>query len=257
MSSAKQGIFYGVGVGPGDPDLLTLAAIKALASVDMVFAPASVKNDFSLALDIVRPHLCNGVKVQRLDFPMTRDKKVRQAARLRNARTVLACMNSGSNAAFITLGDPLIYSTFGHLLRGMQALQPGVKAIIIPGVTSFQAVSARLGEVLVEGDECLVMATGNTDESKLESLLKNADAAVVLKPARRLPEVKRMLEKLGLARQARLIVKCGLPEEQVVSDLDLVSGPLSYFSLLHVGRKGNDEGELEERRATPARKRMP
>lgn len=237
MTATEHGVLYGIGVGPGDPDLLTLAAAKALAQVDMVFAPASTRNDFSLALDIIRPHLREGVGIRRLDFPMTRDEAVRQSARLDNARTVLASMSAGSNAAFITLGDPLIYSTFGHLLRGMRILKAQVEVRIIPGITSFQAVSARLGEVLVEGDECMVMATGNTDEDKLEALLRRADAAVILKPAKRLPKVKNSLEKLGLARQARLIVRCGLPDEQVVSDLDLVRGPVPYFSLLHVIRR--------------------
>lgn len=240
MTLRKNGVLYGIGVGPGDPDLLTLAAVKALASVDVVFAPASAKNDFSLALDIARPHLRGDVRVQRLDYPMTRDDAVRQAARMQNARVVLQCLASGSNAAFITLGDPLIYSTFGHLLRGMRTLEALAEVRVIPGITSFQAASARLGDVLVEGDECLVVATGHTPPAKLETLLATADAAVVLKPAKRLPELKGSLQKLDRVKETKLIVRCGLPDEQVLSDLNQVSGPVSYFSLLHVQRKADD-----------------
>jgi precorrin-2/cobalt-factor-2 C20-methyltransferase len=240
MTVTKHGVLYGIGVGPSDPDLLTLAAVKALSSVDVVFAPASTKNDFSLALDIIRPHLRSDVGVQRLDFPMTRDETVRQTARLRNARAVLEHVLSGSDAAFITLGDPLIYSTFGHLLRVLRALEPSVEVRIIPGITSFQAASARLGDVLVAGDECLVVATGNTQPTKLEKLLAIADAAVVLKPAKHLPKLKKSLQKLGRVQEAKLVVRCGLSGEQVVEDLHQVSGPVSYFSLLHVTRKADD-----------------
>lgn len=230
------GILHGIGVGPGDPDLITLAAVKALASVDVVFAPASTKNDFSLALDIIRPHLQADVELRRLDFPMTRVREVRASARFQNAHAVFQCLATGQNAAFITLGDPLIYSTFGHLLRSLREIDPHVEVRIIPGITSFQAASARLGDILVEGDECLAVATGNTDTAKLERLLETADAAVVLKPAKRLPLLKQSLEKLGLAQRAKLIVRCGLPGEQVISDLEHISEPISYFSLLHIGR---------------------
>lgn len=215
---------------------MTLAAVKALASVDDLFAPASTKNDFSLALDIIRPHLRHGVTVHRLDYPMTREDAVRQTARLHNARLVLDSLASGRDAAFITLGDPLIYSTFGHLLHGLRTHDATIKVRIIPGITSFQAASARLGEVLVEGDECLVVATGNTKPDKLERLLDTADAAVVLKPAKRLTFLTMVLERLGLARKARLMVRCGLPEEQIITDFSQIAGPVSYFSLLHVIR---------------------
>jgi precorrin-2/cobalt-factor-2 C20-methyltransferase len=237
-----SGILYGIGVGPGAPDLLTLAAVKALAAVDVVFAPASTKNDFSLALDIIRPHLRAGVGLERLDFPMTRDDAVRRSARLQNAHTVLDCLASGNNAAFITLGDPLIYSTFGHLLRGMRMLDQQVDVRIIPGITSFQAASARLGEVLLEGDECLVVATGNTQQDKLERLLELADAAVILKPAKRLPSLRRSLAKVGRDQNTRLIVRCGLPDEQVVADMRQATETPSYFSLLHVGRRELRDG---------------
>lgn len=234
------GILYGIGVGPGDPDLITLAAVNALAEVDVVFAPASARNDFSLAQDIVRPHLRPAVNLRRLDFPMTRDDAVRGPARRQNAETVLECLNQGRNTAFITLGDPLIYSTFGHLLRLVQSLAPDVEVRIIPGITSFQAASARRGESLVEGDECLVVATGNTGEDKLRALLQAADAAVILKPAKRLPVLGRLLKNLGLARRTRLMVRCGLPGEEILLDPDQAKGPISYFSLLHVGRKDVD-----------------
>ncbi len=234
----QNGILYGIGVGPGDPGLITLAAVKALSEVDVVFAPASTKNDFSVALDIIRPHLRADVEIRRLDFPMTRDDAVRTAARGKNAEAVLTCLHGGRHAAFITLGDPLIYSTFGHLLRELRARDDLAEVRIIPGITSFQAAAARMEQTLVEGDESLVVATGNCDVGRLAKLLDVADAAVVLKPAKRFPALKAALEERGLADRARLIERCGLDGEAVYVNLDQVPEKLSYFSLLHVARKG-------------------
>ncbi|WP_028571071.1 precorrin-2 C(20)-methyltransferase [Desulfonatronum lacustre] len=234
----QNGILYGIGVGPGDPGLITLAAVKALSEVDVVFAPASTKNDFSVALDIIRPHLRADVEIRRLDFPMTRDDAVRNTARGRNAEAVLECLHGGRHAAFITLGDPLIYSTFGHLLRELRARDGQAEVRIIPGVTSFQAAAARLEQTLVEGDESLVVATGNSDIDRLAKLLDVADAAVILKPAKRFPALRAALEDRGLTDRARLIERCGLDGEAVYANLDQVPEKLSYFSLLLVARKG-------------------
>ncbi|WP_045220691.1 precorrin-2 C(20)-methyltransferase [Desulfonatronum thioautotrophicum] len=244
MGVATQGILFGIGVGPGDPDLLTLAAVKALGNVRMVFTPASAKNDFSVALDIIRPHLAPDAGIQRLEFPMTRDDQIRQEARRKNAAQVLEYLNTGQSAAFITLGDPLIYSTFGHVLRSIRTWDAGVDIRIIPGVTSFQAAAARLERTLVEGEETLVVATGHTPEARLERLLGEADATVILKPAKRLAELKTLLRSNGLEERTTLITRCGLSEEAVYSDLEAIPEPLSYFSLALVNREsGQDFGK--------------
>lgn len=249
MTAMKPGVLYGIGVGPGDPDLLTLAAVKALGAVRAVFAPASSKNDFSLALDIVRPYLRPEAEVIRLDFPMTRDDAVRQAARRANAQAVHARLARGEDAAFITLGDPLIYSTFGHLLRGLSRFENHVQVRIIPGITSFQAASARLRQVLVEGDQCLVLATGNTEPSKLEALLSAADAGVVLKPAKHLERLKALLTAMDLSAHAQLVVRCGLDGERVIADLGRAEEQMSYFSLVLVARERQNEGSENTKEA--------
>jgi precorrin-2/cobalt-factor-2 C20-methyltransferase len=242
----RHGVLYGIGVGPGDPDLITLAAVKALARVDVVFAPASSKNDFSLALEIIGPHLRADAVLHRLDFPMTRDDAVRRAARLDNAKAVITHLDQGRVAAFITLGDPLIYSTFGHLLRGVRYLAPQVEVRVIPGITSYQAASARLGKVLVEGDECLVVASGHAERHKLATLLAVADAAVVLKPAKKMAALRELLHESGALPRARLVERCGLPEEAVYDSLDGVPEKLSYFSLLHIAKAAPD-GDPDEK----------
>lgn len=132
-----SGILYAVGVGPGAPDLLTLRAARILGSVDVILAAASPRNDYSAALDTARPHLRPDARVLRLEFPMTRDRQVLARAWRAAAETTLAVLAGGESAAFLTIGDPLIYSTFGYLLRTVRGLEPATAVEIVPGITSF------------------------------------------------------------------------------------------------------------------------
>ena len=107
------GTLYAVGVGPGAPDLLTLRAVEALRRVDVILAAASPRNDYSRALETARPHLRPDVRLQRLEFPMTHDKATLRAAWEKAAGITRDVLRGGENAAFLTIGDPLVYSTFG------------------------------------------------------------------------------------------------------------------------------------------------
>ncbi len=150
--SPQTGTLYGIGVGPGDPELITLKALKVLQRVPHIFASCSPKNTYSLALDIVRCHL-NGAGIEHLPFPMTKDPEVLQEAWEGNARRVLEVLDTGSDAAFVTLGDPLTYSTFGYLLKTLKRLRPSVRVVTIPGITSYSAAAALTHIPLAEGEE--------------------------------------------------------------------------------------------------------
>jgi len=154
------GILYGVGVGPGDPGLLTLKAVAVLGAADVIYAAASTKNDYSVSLSVARPHLREGAAVRTLAFPMTRDEAALAAAWEKNARIVLADMEAGLGVAFLTLGDPMTYSTFGYLLATVQRLAPGARVEIVPGVTSYAAAAALSGRVLAQREETLAIVSG-------------------------------------------------------------------------------------------------
>ena len=109
--TTKTGTLYGIGVGPGDPDLITIKAAKILNRVDIVFAAASTKNDHSLAVNIAREHIPADATVVRLKFPMTRDKNQTRKAWKEHAHTIIAELEKGRNVAFLTLGDSMTYST--------------------------------------------------------------------------------------------------------------------------------------------------
>ena len=142
----KTGTLYGIGVGPGDPDLITMKAVKILNQVDIVFAAASTKNDHSLAVNIAREHIPDSATVIRLKFPMTRDKNETRQAWKTHSQTIIAELERGRNVVFLTLGDSMTYSTYGYILRYVQTLAPHLEVQTVPGITSYQAAAARFGQ---------------------------------------------------------------------------------------------------------------
>lgn len=236
--SRKIGTLYGIGVGPGDPELITLKAVKVLQRVPHIFASCSTKNSYSLALNIVRCHL-NGAGIEHLPFPMTRDARVLAAAWEQNARRVLEVLQEGKDAAFVTLGDPLTYSTFGYLLKTMKVLNPQVPIITIPGITSYSAAAALTHTPLTEGEESFHLISGAQGPGRLREVVDRADNIVVLKTYRHFAEIYRTLEELDLLDRATCISRCGLDGETVVENLrDLQGRPLSYLSMIIIKKKG-------------------
>ncbi len=228
------GTLFGIGVGPGDPDLITLKAVKALAQVEVVFAAASTDNDHSIALSIVRPHLPNGVRVANLGFPMTHNRAALEPAWEKNAAIVAAAVEAGENAAFLTLGDPLTYSTFGYLLRALRRRSPDLPVVVVPGVTSYQAAAARTETVLSEAGESLLVISGVCNAERLRELLENADNAAILKAYRNLPVIRRTLDELALTENVTFVSCLGLEDEMIVEDVDAIPDDPHYLSLLLV-----------------------
>lgn len=234
--STRQGTLHAVGIGPGDPDLLTVKAVKTLQAVDVVFAAASPKNDHSLALSIAAPHLRPGVPVRRLDFPMTRDPAILAKAWHDNARAVLEALDAGQDAAFLTLGDPMTYSTCGYLLRTLRGLASEVRVEVVPGVTSYQAAAALARQPLAEAGESLVILSGIREAEDLRRGLEAADNAVILKAYRNFPAIAQALREVGANGSALLVSECGLPGQTVTRGLDECPAQPPYLSLLLVKR---------------------
>ncbi len=230
------GRLYGIGVGPGDPELLTLKAARILGQVAAVFAASSSGNDHSIAQSIVAPHLAPEVPVIRLAFPMTRDTVALEAAWRANAAAMAGVLVSGRDAAFITLGDPLLYSTFGYVLPLVTELLPGLETMVVPGVTSFQAAAAATGTVLAASGENLLVASGVDAPDRLRQALATADNAVILKAYRQFPRLRRMLTDMGLAGGTTFVTRLGHDGEAVERDLAKAPEAPHYLSLCLVKR---------------------
>ena len=226
------GILYAVGVGPGAPDLITLRAARVLGAVPVILAAASPRNDASAALETARPHLSPEARVLRLDFPMTRDEAELHSAWRKAAETTLAVLAGGEDAAFLTIGDPLIYSTFGYLLRTVRVLAPESRVEVIPGITSFQAAAARTETILCEGEQSLRILPGIRSGEDLAAELGEADMAVILKAYRNFPAIARALAVTGRAADALLASHVERPEEALRRGVDEGDTRPPYMSLI-------------------------
>jgi len=234
----KPGTLYGLGVGPGDPDLITVKALEILRRVSNIFAASSTKNHYSLAQNIVRKHLPNA-HVERMAFPMTRDKAVLEPAWEKGARRVLQVLDSGNDAAFVTLGDPLTYSTFCYLLRTVKTISPGTEVVTVPGVTSYHAAAAASNTPLTEGEESFHLISGAMGGSQLRKIIETSDNVVMLKTYRHFENIYQALEELDLLDRAVCISRCGLDGETVVGNIRSLRGKeMPYLSLIIIKRKG-------------------
>lgn len=231
----KQGTLYGLGVGPGDPELITLKALNVLRSVPVVFAAGSTKNDYSLALNVVERHLPPGAEIRTLGFPMTSDEAVLQAAWQDNARQVLAVLEQGQDAAFVTIGDPLTYSTYAYLLRTLKEMAPTALVETVPGVTAYHAAAARLNLPLVESKQTLMVVSGVSDPAEIPRLAACADTVVIMKTYRNFDRILDALEDLPGQRSTYSVSQCGLPGERIQEDASSLRGhKMPYLSLVIV-----------------------
>ena len=236
------GTLYGIGVGPGDPDLLTFKAARILGRVDVIFTAASAKNNHSIAVEIARPHIPPETTVRRLPYPMTRDPAALHAAWQANARTLITELEAGRDVAFLTLGDPLTYSTFGYTLKYVRAAAPHVPVETVPGITSYQAAAAALNVPLVEGEEALLIMSGVKGGDRLRQLTITPENVVFLKSYRNVRGIAGAIEEAGMLADSFGIRNCGHHDQKIVRDIRaLADMPPNYLTLIIAKRPGGNE----------------
>jgi precorrin-2/cobalt-factor-2 C20-methyltransferase len=226
------GILYGVGVGPGDPDLLTLKAVKVIQQADVIIAPKTEKKDDSLALSIARPFVRPDAEIVKLVFPMVKDGEELSQAWQDNKEVMQALLRQGKKVVFLTLGDPMIYSTYIYVYQLLKDC--GCLIETVPGIPSFCAIGSRLGYPVVEGEQVLNIVPATLADRDLDQSLSTADSVVLMKVYRNFPRVVEQLKKHGLLKKAVMVSNCGLPEEQISRDLETMDAekPLKYLSTI-------------------------
>lgn len=233
------GKFFGIGVGPGDPELLTLKALRALEQVDVLCVPRSAADRDSLALAVVRKAVARDYELLELDFPMSKDPEVLKKSWDEAGQAVAVRVRAGRLVAFVTIGDPMLYSTYGYVLRYLKKNHPDLDAETIPGVTAFTACASLVGTPLVEGDETLAVVPAAYDLARLRQALEQFDNVVIMKVNRRFSEVLSLLKTLGLAGKAVYVSRCGHEDQYFTRDLDsLLESRLDYMSLMIVRKRG-------------------
>jgi precorrin-2/cobalt-factor-2 C20-methyltransferase len=212
MSAA--GTLIGIGVGPGDPEHLTLKALRALESADRVFVPVTeAAGEQGRAEAVVAPHV-DPARIERLSFSM-RDASLRQANWDAAGAAIRAVVAEGGTAAFCTLGDPNVYSTFTYMAHTVRALVPGVAVRTVPGITAMQDLAARSGTVLTEGNERLALLPLTAGEDALRTALRDFDCVVAYKGGRHMPRVREVLAEAGRLDDAVYGEHLGVAGEEV------------------------------------------
>ncbi|MDL2322251.1 precorrin-2 C(20)-methyltransferase [Desulfosarcina sp. OttesenSCG-928-B08] len=233
MNTVPYGTLYGIGVGPGDPDLIPVKSVHLLSTLQVIFAAASTKNTHSQAVSIARPHLPESADIRLLSFPMTKSRSEKEACWDANARTIMAEMKKGQDVAFLTLGDPLTYATYGYILKSIQRLGPDLPVVTIPGISAYQAAAARVNQPLVEGEESLLILSGVEGGDHLRKLAASVDNVVFMKTYRNAGDIVDTLEEKGMLDTSVAVVNCGRENEAVLTDIrELKSRNSPYWTLI-------------------------
>jgi precorrin-2/cobalt-factor-2 C20-methyltransferase len=215
----KDGKLYGIGIGPGDPKLLTLRAKEIIDQVDVIFCPKGNEDKAPWARSIIEAMTSSTKEFVELPFPMTRNKKVLKACWQKAARRIAQEITHGKQAAFITLGDPFIYSTYIYLLKTLHQNFPGIEVETIPGISAFNAAAARAQIPLVQGDERLAILPVRKDLRGLREAFKAFDTIILMKVGSKLGKVMALLTELDLLKHSVLVNRMGHPGEKIIYDL--------------------------------------
>ncbi len=234
--AATEARLVGVGVGPGDPELLTLRAVRAIREADIVFAPTRRPGGRSMALEIVREYLDE--RHQRaivVPFPEGPYPQPWDGV----ARLILDELGAVRRGVFLTEGDPTLFGSFGHVAAAIRTLEPSFEVEFVPGVSSVTAAAAAAGISLTDYEEKLAIVPATTDLEQVERALREFECVVILKVGRVLGSVLGLLDRLGKLDHATYVRRCGWPDQQIVHDVrSLVAAPpTDYFALLIVRRR--------------------
>lgn len=245
----KSGKVVGVGVGPGDPDLLTVKAIRVLQDADVICAPTPTPTGHSLALDIIKQILerrrC-APEIVTLIFPMTRDEAELESAWIENAERIAKYAQGGRLVAYVAIGDPSLYSTFTYVQTELNAKHPEIKVEIVPGVTSLSACVAKGGIPLASGEETLLI-TPKFDLELLKDQSRLVDNIVWMKGVKNLPETIKLLR--GSSRftnksQILIAKRCSFSDEKLwkgdMEDVLHLELEEDYFATMIVRRRPSD-----------------
>ncbi|PVZ72264.1 precorrin-2 C(20)-methyltransferase [Pelagibaculum spongiae] len=240
MSDIKSsfGTLYAIGVGTGDSELLTLKAARLLSEVDSIAIPEKTAGEAdSFAWEIVtgalNPQDMPGEKLF-LHFPMTRDASVTVPAWQSAARKIAERITQGKNVAFITEGDPSVFSTWAYIQEELQDILPELKPVIVPGITSITAIPAQTAIPLADGQErfCVVPATWGLD--CLPRLIEEFDTIMLIKAGRIIPQLIELLESLNMLDCASYVCNATTDKQQVYHDLRDVPKGHRYFSMVQL-----------------------
>ncbi|MGE7624097.1 precorrin-2 C(20)-methyltransferase [Viridibacillus sp. NPDC096237] len=229
------GTLYGLGVGPGDPELITVKAFRVIQESPVIAYPRKRKGSKSYAQRIVDVYIRPGEKdMLGLVFPMTKDQEILDREWNKAVELVYGKLQEGKDVAFVTEGDPLLYSTFIHMMKLMQELHPEIEIKTVPGISSFNGSASRLGIALADGDDHVAIIPATDDYDAMKKALEDHDAVVFIKVAKVMDLMIQVLKELNLYDKASVVTKVTSDEEVIWSMDELEDAELEYLTLMVV-----------------------
>ncbi len=239
------GKLYVIGVGPGDPELLTLKAVRILKDIPFICVPKGREEGKSLALSIVKRALTlDNKEIMEIHFPMRKTRSQNTEHRAQNtdkeldikwdeaAEMILNVLNKGEDGAFLTMGDPTIYSTFFYLYDRILEMSPSLGIEIIPGVSSINAAASRAKTFLGLADEKIAILPA-TYVDNLGDTIEKFDTVVLMKVHKVFDRVLKALDEMNLSEKAVYISKAGMDDEKIIRNIrHIKEEDLNYFSIL-------------------------
>ena len=222
--------FYGIGVGPGDSDLLTLKAVNTLQALDILYVPQAHKGQASVAERIAMPHLPATLVVKRRHFPMVKDLTEKQQSWREIATEIVADVQDGKNVGFVTLGDPSVYSTYSYLV---ELIDHQIDVQTIAGISAFSQIAASISVPLTLDDELLEVLPATADLTTIEKAIDVKDNVVIMKISANFPAIYDLLAQRDLLQHAILISNASMDQQTKRTLADIApTEKLPYFSTL-------------------------
>ncbi|MFZ8907398.1 MAG: precorrin-2 C(20)-methyltransferase [Nitrosopumilaceae archaeon] len=234
----------GIGVGPGDPELLTVKAVNAIHNAEVIMCPASKEDRPSIALSVVSPLIdkSKNQEIIKLIFPMTKDKEVLESTWKKNAKIMAEKVLSGKNVVYLTVGDPYLYSTWMYMHKEIQQNHPNMKISAIPGIVSIFTFASKVGVSIAEGADKVSIIPSCYDLSTVKEIAKNSETMIFLKDGRYFDQVIDLLKDAGFPDNSLFAIGQDLgTENEIIRKLTLgevndATLTTKYFSILVVKR---------------------
>ena len=234
----------GIGVGPGDPELLTVKAVNAIHNADIIMCPASKEDRPSIALSVVSSLIdkSKNQEIVKLIFPMTKDKNILEETWKKNAKIMAETVLSGKNVVYLTVGDPYLYSTWIYMHKDLKENYPDMEISVIPGIVSMFTFASKVGVSIAEGAEKVAIIPSCYDLSSVKEIAKNSETMVFLKDGRYFDQVIQVLKESGFPNNSIFAIGQDLgTDHEIIRKLTL--GEVNddtlttkYFSILVVKR---------------------
>jgi precorrin-2/cobalt-factor-2 C20-methyltransferase len=238
MTALVAGTIYGIGVGPGDPELITLKALRILRAAAVVAYPAPPDGD-SFARSIVAQFLDRGQREIVIRVPMVAERFPAQEVYDNAARAIGHEAAAGFDIAVLCQGDPFFYGSFMYLFARLASRFP---VEIVPGVSSLAACAAAAGQPLAARDETLTVIPATLDEAELERRLAGAEAAAIIKLGRHFARVRDVLLRLGLGARAHYVERASMPTQRMLPLAEIDAATVPYFAMILLRGPARDIG---------------